>query len=1733
MRAGRRLARLVAVVVALVSVVFIPAMGSAEGDRPRRLLVGSEVDFPPFALGAAGGDADGFTVDLWKAVARVAGLDYRIVVAPFHQLLDGFRRGEIDVMINLAQSAERMQFADFSVAHVNVQGTLFARKGDRRIGSQADLGDKSVVVIRADFFHRVAESMGLKNLVPVDTAAEAMNTLAAGRHDGVLMARLVGLQTLRDLDLEGIVPALTLPEPRQKFAFAVHKGETELLAQINEALAETRVSGEYNALYEKWFGLIDPRQPTLAQIAAYVVPSLLIIALIGLAYLRQRHLARSLAQSTSSLRAMMDNFPHPVWLKDRGGRILAVNEPFARACNQPSVQALVGKTDLDIWPREQAQAYRADDVRVMETKQQRLDIRALSEGGTSKWLETFNTPVIDGAGKLLGTTGFARDITEKKLAEDLLVGQRDVLELIAKGTPLAATFDKLNRLLEAQMPGAMCSICTVDDDRLTLRVVSAPSLPSEYVQAIGPIPIGSCAGSRGAAGYAPVIVYDLAADATWAGLRHIAQKHDLRTCWSTPIFDSQKQVVGAFVVYFREPRTPEDRHRKLIEVAIHGLSIAIERERAERSLREYQAMLEKAEEVSRMGSWDWNLRTRVVNWSSQTYQIFSADPSLSRESVSELVESTAHPADRERLKQFFRRAVTTPGSHEIEYRLLCRDGSVRIIQLEGQLVCDAESRPVRFVGTAQDITERRAAEDKLKELAFRLEEAQRIAQIGSWEWDITENLLWWSDEVFRVFGISKGEFGADIEAFWARVHREDLAAVKASEQRAFRGLGHDVEHRIVLADGSVRWVHELGEVVFDQAGKPVRMRGTVQDITRRKTAEEALAEGQALLRCLLDSIPDIIFYKDKDGRYLGCNPATEAVLGRPEAEWVGKTDWDLFPAEVAQEFRRHDEKMMTRARARRNEEWVIYPDGRRVLLEMLKTPYRGPRGECLGVIGIGRDITERKKAEAELKESKDALERAVSLLDATIESTADGVLVVGLDGAVTKHNQRFVEMWQIPGDLIAQREEAPLRAHVLAQLKDPEGFDAAVREVQLDPEKETVAVFEFLDGRIYERYSRPQWVDHRLAGIVLNFRDITQRRRAEAALRESEERYRILVEGTSVIAWELDLGRFVFTYVSPQAETLIGYPVSAWYEEGFWAEHLHPEDRDFAVSYCQSCTRQGRDHRFEYRMIKADGNVIWIEDVVSVLTDDSGKPKTLRGIMVDITERKNAEHELKLTATRLRRAVSLLDATLESTADGILVVDAERKVSQFNRRFLELWRIPPALAAQRDDAALLAYVRGQLEDPDEFSALVEDLYADAERESYDTISFQDGRVFERYSRPQRVEQEIVGRVWSFRDVTKRVRAEEAVREREARLAGLVGSAMDAIVSIDADQRIVLFNRSAERMFGWPAGEVLGQRVDMLIPERHRHAHAEHIRTFAATGISSRQMGRLGTIDGLRRNGEQFPIEASISQTTVGKQRMFTVILRDVTERLRAEQEIRELNEALEERVRRRTAELEASNMELESFSYSVSHDLRAPLRVIDGWSHVLLDDYGSQLDGQATEYLNRVRAATKRMSQLIDDLLTLAQVTRSEMKRIDVDLSQLARERAQELQRADPRRSVEFVITPGLITEGDPGLLAVAIQNLLENAWKFTAKQPAARIEFGAETNSGKPVYFVRDNGAGFDMAYADRLFSAFQRLHRPAEFPGTGIGLATVLRIIRRHGGRVWAEGAEGCGATFRFTLD
>ncbi len=378
------------------------------------------------------------------------------------------------------------------------------------------------------------------------------------------------------------------------------------------------------------------------------------------------------------------------------------------------------------------------------------------------------------------------------------------------------------------------------------------------------------------------------------------------------------------------------------------------------------------------------------------------------------------------------------------------------------------------------------------------------------------------------------------------------------------------------------------------------------------------------------------------------------------------------------------------------------------------------------------------------------------------------------------------------------------------------------------------------------------------------------------------------------------------------------------------------------------------------------------------------------------------------------------------------------------------------------------------------------------------------------------------------DITDRVMLEREHEGALRRLAAVVDSAMDAIVIADAGRRVLRFNPAAEQVFGYAEAEVLGRPLEWLMPERYRGGHPALVAGFGGARSTTRSMGGLGTIFGLHRSGREFPLEASIASFEAGDGPLYAAILRDVTVRLRTESELRELTANLEQRVRERTAELERAVEELEAFSYSVSHDLRAPLRAVSGFSHILVEDEGERLSDEGRRLLAVVDRNATRMGELIDDLLTLARLSRQPLVRVRVDMDAAAVSVLSELAPLYPGARIE--VEPVPYTFGDPTLLRQALFNLFDNALKYSSREPEPRVEFGwgGEENA----YYVRDNGVGFDMAHAAKLFGTFQRLHTDRDFPGTGIGLAIVKRVLERHGGGIRAQSEPGAGSTFWITL-
>jgi hypothetical protein len=366
------------------------------------------------------------------------------------------------------------------------------------------------------------------------------------------------------------------------------------------------------------------------------------------------------------------------------------------------------------------------------------------------------------------------------------------------------------------------------------------------------------------------------------------------------------------------------------------------------------------------------------------------------------------------------------------------------------------------------------------------------------------------------------------------------------------------------------------------------------------------------------------------------------------------------------------------------------------------------------------------------------------------------------------------------------------------------------------------------------------------------------------------------------------------------------------------------------------------------------------------------------------------------------------------------------------------------------------------------------------------------------------------------EISESKRAEEALRQSEERFRLIAETSSDLIFQLDARGTVTYCSPSVNQ-YGYRPEDVLGSHFSRYItPGDAAAANQAFLRALAGEKTGAIELRVI------RADNAERLAEISIAPLTVhGVVSGLQGIARDITDR-------KKIEEALKENA----VTLALTNKELEEYSFAVSNDLRAPLRVVEGFTNAILEDYGTTLDDRARDYFNRVLSASRRMSQLIDAMLAMARLTKCELREKTVDLTGLASVIARELRKKAPGRGVEFVLAPDVKAKGDMDMLRTVLENLLDNAWKFTGKQAAAKIEFGTVDRSGETAYYVRDNGAGFDMRYADKLFVPFHRLHGDSEFPGLGIGLPIAHRIILRHGGRIWAEAAPEKGATFYFTL-
>ncbi len=861
------------------------------------------------------------------------------------------------------------------------------------------------------------------------------------------------------------------------------------------------------------------------------------------------------------------------------------------------------------------------------------------------------------------------------------------------------------------------------------------------------------------------------------------------------------------------------------------------------------------------------------------------------------------------------------------------------------------------------------------------------------------------------------------------------------------------------------------------------------DSAQRKLAEQDLARLNTYNRSLIEASIDPLVTIGAEGKITDVNAATEAATGCRRQELIGTDFCDYFTE--PEQARAGYQKVFAEGLVQDYPLAIRHRSGRVTDVLYNASVFRNPAGEVEGVFAAARDISQRRQAEAASRQ-----------LAAIVESSDDAILSKSLKGTIVTWNKAAEQLYDYTAaEAIGQN----MRIVVPPELH--EEFDILLRRVgrgEYIEHHDTVRMRK--DGsRVDVSVSLSPVKDGagNITGVSSIVRDITERKRTEAALRHSSLYTRSLFEASldPLVTINRD-GKIAD--VNAATEKVTGCGRQELIGSDFCDYFTEP---DQARAGYQKVFAEGLVQDYPLAIRHRSGRVTDVLYNASVFRNQAGEVEGVLAAARDITERKRLDEELRARQAYTR---SLIEASL----DPLVTIAADGRITDVNRATEEVTGVGRGELVGSDFCDYFT-------EPDKARAGYQKVFAEGLVEDYPlSIHHRSGRLTEvlyNASVFRNQAGEVEGVFAAARDVTERKRLEEELRAKQAYTRSLIEASLDPLVTISAEGKITDVNRATEEVTGLDRAQLVGSDFCNYFtdPDKARMGYQQVFEEGLVEDFPLVLRHRSGRIADVLYN-------ASIFRNQAGEVEGVFAAARDITER-----------KLLEESLQQRTLELENSVAELEAFSYSVSHDLRAPLRSIDGFSQILLEDYRDKVDAEGQDSLRRIRNASQNMAQLIDALLQLSRVMRAELLRETVELSILALSTAAVIQKADPRQHLRFEVTAGLQVKGDRRLLGVVLQNLLQNAWKFSANNPDPVIRFGSIRQDGQTVYYVRDNGIGFDMTYVNKLFTPFQRLHAKDQFEGTGIGLATVQRVIKRHGGKVWAEGAVGKGATFYFSLE
>ena len=1214
--------------------------------------------------------------------------------------------------------------------------------------------------------------------------------------------------------------------------------------------------------------------------------------------------------------------------------------------------------------------------------------------------------------------------------------------------------------------------------------------------------------------------------------------------------------------------------RKFYAVIVRDIT---ERMRAEEALRESLvtskvALKELADQKFALDQHAIVATTDVQGTITYVNDKFCAISKYSRDELlgqnHRILNSGHHP------KEFFQQMYRTIANGEVWRDEICnraKDGSVYWVDTTIVPFAAEDGKPRQYVAIRADITERKRTEEALresfatskvalKELAdqkFALDQHAIVATT-----DVQGTITYVNDKFCAISKYSRDELLGQNHRILNSGHHP-----KEFFQQMYRTIANGEVWRDEICnrakDGSVYWVDTTVVPFLDAYGKPRQYMAIRADITERKRAEEA----REWLAALVESSDDAIISKDLEGTITAWNRGAEKVFGYSSAEAMGRPLSMLMPPERA-----HEEfEILARIRngdsVEHFETMRVRKDGEAIDISATISPIKDSSGAIVGVSKIARDITDRKRAEQRVRESLATSEAALKeLADQKFALDQHAIVAVtDVQGTITYVNDKFCSISKYPKDeLIGQNHRVLNSGH-----HPKEFFQQMYRSIANGKVWHGEIMNRAKDGSTY-------WVDTTVVPTltpegkprqyVAIRADITERKQAEEVLREQAkvlDLAQVIVRDpqSHIVLWNLG------------AEKLYGYTR----QEAIGKLSHELLETQFPEPVAQIEEELDRTGTWQGELVhrKRDGSQVIVASVWVLHRDADGRPLRILESNTDVTGRKMAEErlaakaeeltlqtqELLLSQKELEAQRLILNLVLDSIGEGLIAADLDGHFLIWNDSAKELMGRPASdiPTEQWTPHFRVFQPDGVTPFPPEELPLVRALRGEAAQvelivERPDPAS---RVVLEVATRPMKdLDGNLCGGVAVLRDITDRKRAETALARQTEELSQqterlllsqhsleiqtlMLQSVLDSIgeglVAADENGKFLLWNPAASRIVGLGAANIP--------PEQW----TDHYGTFlpdTVTPFPPEQnpllraiRGEACTVEMYVRNPEAEKgvwIESSANplKGKDGVARGGVVAFRDISQRKIDEREIRRLNEELEERVVQRTAQLESANRELEAFTYSVSHDLRAPLRHIGGFSRILMEDFGPGMPPEARAHTERIEEGVQRMGRLVDELLNLAQVGRHAVTLQSGNLNSIVADVLCMLQPEIGSRSIAWKIENLPAAQCDPILVKQIFQNLIGNSLKFTRPRNPAIIEIASEQQSGEMVIRVRDNGVGFSMKYKDKLFGVFQRLHRAEDFEGTGIGLATVQRIVQKHGGRIWAESELENGATFYFTL-